>query len=273
MSNVKISALPTGTALVDTDTLPVVRSGVTTAVNTGSLVANVATAQTDISSLKTSRTADEASITTLQGQVVTLQSQAAQFPVSTPLSQSTWSWFNQGSATVTQGASLVTLLSPSATGTNIRGRLRGSYPSGTTTLIVIVKPWFQFAGTITNLGLIGITISDGTKHKIFVAANFNFATGATPPAIWVGKYSSPTSASAATVIDSINISANSNIWLKMVDDTVNQTFSYSLDGNVYVQVLQEARTTFLTPSDIGICVTCQSATQTQGGTIISWSSS
>jgi hypothetical protein len=43
LSNVKISALPTGTSLVDTDTIPVVRAGVTTGVNTGTLVSDVAT--------------------------------------------------------------------------------------------------------------------------------------------------------------------------------------------------------------------------------------
>ena len=56
MSNVKISALPTGTALVDSDTLPVVRAGVTTGVNTGTLVADVATAKTNIATLQAAPT-------------------------------------------------------------------------------------------------------------------------------------------------------------------------------------------------------------------------
>jgi hypothetical protein len=55
-----------------------------------------------------------------------------------------------------------------------------------------------------------------------------------------------------------------------VDDNTNQTFSYSLDGQQYIQVLQEARTTFLTPSDIGIVTTNQSGTQQAGGSVLSW---
>jgi hypothetical protein len=264
MSNVKISALPTGT-VGSTDAFPIVQGGVTKAATFGHTHP-----QSDVTNLTTSLSGAQSDIATLQSQVITLQSQ---LPVFTPLVQSTWTWFNQGSAVVTQGDALVTLLSPSATGTNIRGRLRGNYPSGTTTLIVVLRPWSQIAGSNTNLGVAGVTISDGTKHKIFVAANFNFNTAAPPQSIWVGRYNTATSASSATVVDSLDIASNTTVWLKMVDDGVNQTFSYSFDGQGYVQVLQESRTAFLTPSDIGICITCQSASQTQGGTFLSWSSS
>ena len=249
MSNVKISALPAGTALVDTDTLPVVRAGVTTGVNTGTLVADVATAKTNI--------------TTLQNQTVFL-------PVLTPLDQSAWTWFNQGTATVNQAGNIVTLLTPgSLAGTNLRGRLRGSYPTAPFTLIVVVRPWFQVAGAAVLLDVIGLTVTDGTKHKILVGANFNFNTAAGPSGIWVGKYASATSATSATVIDAIQIQ-NSVVYLKLVDDNTNQTFSYSLDGQQYIQVLQETRTTFLTPSDIGIVTTNQAGTQRAGGSVLSW---
>lgn len=189
-----------------------------------------------------------------------------------PLDQSGWSWFNQGSAVVTQGSDLVNLESPTATGTNIRGRLSGSYPSPTFTLIAVVRPKFQSAGHIAGLGCLGITISDGTKHKIFVVSNFNFNTADPPPAIWVGKYNSATSAVSATVIDSL-LPAGSGVpvWLKVVDNNTNQIFSFSFNGVTYTQVLSETRTTHLTPSDIGIVIANQSGSQDAGGDILSWS--
>lgn len=285
----KISALTSG-VLAPTDDIPIRRgtsnfrvgstfltdisgntaSIATNASNITTLQGQMSSAQSNITALQNNQSSDETNIATLQSDVITLQGQTGWLPAFTPLSQSTWAWFNQGSATVTQGTKLVTLLSPSTGTTSLRGRLRGSYPSPPFTLIAIVRPWHQVASNLTNLGLIGITVTDGTKHKIFAAANFNFATGAAPPAIWVGKYTSATSASSATVTDAI-WQTNSFVWLKLTDDNTNQTFSYSLDGNAYIQVLQETRTTFLTPSDIGIVITCQSASQTQGGTVVSWS--
>lgn len=238
MADVKISALPSGTSLVDTDTLPVVRAGVTTAVNTGTLV-------TDVSALKSG-------------------------PGYTALDQSAWTWKNQGSATVTQANNIVSLLSPTAAGTNLRARLKGSYPSASFTLIVAVRPWMQFAGNLTGLSAVGFVISDGTKYKFTAAASFNFTTAANPSAVWTARYNTTTSASTATVIDNIQL-ANAVVWLKLVDDlSTTQTFSYSLDGVTYVQILSETRTNFLTPTDMGVAILSQSGSQNAGGAILSW---
>jgi hypothetical protein len=188
-----------------------------------------------------------------------------------PLDQSAWTWFNQGAAIVNQQGGLVYLQAPAGVGgTNLRGRLRGSYPATPFTLTVGVRPQFQFVpGAVTNLNALGFTISDGTQHKVLVVANFNFNTANGPNAIWVGKYTSATAASAATVLDQIQLNIDVT-WLRVVDDGVNQTFYYSLDKINWIQVLQEARTTFLTPSDIGIVVTNQNGGIVAGGDIVSW---
>lgn len=188
-----------------------------------------------------------------------------------PLDQSNWTWFNQGSASVNQRGKLVNLTSPTAGGTNLRGRLRGSYPTTPFTITVVIQPYFQSAGNISGLGLLGFTVSDGTKHKILVASNFNFNTANPPPSFWVAKYASATSATSATVIDSMPSAAQTiPIWLKMTDDGTNQTFYFSFDGVNFTQILQEARTTHLTPSDIGIVMGNQSGSQTVGGNFLSW---
>ena len=184
------------------------------------------------------------------------------------LDQSAWTWFNQGSAVVNQQNGLVSLLAPSVGGTNILGRLRGSYPSTPFTLIVGLMPFFQSAGVVQNINLLGIVLSDGTKFKIFDAANFNISNGSPPSGINVGNYNTATSfnsVAANTLMELPNI-----VWLKMVDDGANLTFSFSYDKTNWVQLLQHARTTFLTPSDIGIVVTNQSGGILSGGDIVSW---
>jgi hypothetical protein len=187
------------------------------------------------------------------------------------LDQSGWTWFNQGSATVDQTPGFVALTSPVASGTNIRGRLRGSYPAGNFTLVVGVQQIAVQAGSVDSLTCIGLTISDGTKHKVFVVANFNFNTANGPSAIWVGKYASATSATSATVpYTELNLGTNP-MWLKLVDNGTNQIFSYSYDKFTWIQILSETRTTHLTPSDLGIVITNQGGTPpVQGGNIISW---
>lgn len=185
----------------------------------------------------------------------------------TPLDQAAWNWFNQGSASVVQANGLVYLITPSAGGTNIRGRLQGSYPTPPFTLTVGILPFFQEAGSISNLNILGIAISDGTKFKVLVAANFNFNTTNAPSAIWVGKYNTFSAAVSATVAV---WQLRTIVWLRVVDDGVDQFFYFSMDKVNWILLLQEARTTHLTPSDIGIVVTNQSGSFDSGGDIVSW---
>lgn len=189
----------------------------------------------------------------------------------TLLDDSGWSWFNQGSATRNTGGGMVQLLTPTAAGTQLRGRLRGSYPTPPFTLTTIIQPRFQFAAGSNGLGIFGITVTDGTKHKIFVAASFNFNTANPPDGLWVGKYNSVTAAVSATVYDSIQPAGSGvPVWLRLEDNNTNQIFSFSFDGVFFTTVLSEARTTHLTPSDLGLVLTNQSGSQEVGGNVLSW---
>jgi hypothetical protein len=188
-----------------------------------------------------------------------------------PLSQSSWTWFNQGSAVVTEGSDLVNLESPTFGSTNIRGRLQGSYPSPPFTLIVLVRPKFQVAGSASNLAALGLTVSDGTKHKVLVTSNFDVNSGNGPGAIWVGKYDTSTTFSTGTSIATLRYADSGiPIWLKLEDNNTNHILSFSLSGVTWTQVLSETRTTHLTPSNIGIVVSTQSSTSNQGGDFLSW---
>lgn len=186
------------------------------------------------------------------------------------LDQSAWTSF--GTPTVDQSLGSVTLTGPVSGGTQLRGRLRGSYPATPFTLVVGLRPLFAVSpGAVSMLAVVGLVLSDGTKFKNFVCANFDFNTAAPPPAIWVGTYNNATSAVSAPA-RATNILMQDIMWLKLVDNGTNLTYSYSLNKKTYVQLLTELRTTFLTPSDIGIVMTNQGSTPPfdQGGDIISW---
>jgi hypothetical protein len=43
-----------------------------------------------------------------------------------------------------------------------------------------------------------------------------------------------------------------DIWMKVTDDNVNRTFSYSLDGEQWVDVLTESNTSGVTPTQVGV---------------------
>ena len=190
------------------------------------------------------------------------------FPV-TPLSIAGWTGFATPTTDTTDG--VVTMTNLVSGGTQLRGYLRGSYPAQPFTLIVGVRPLFNIAGSVTNLAVIGFTVSDGTKHKICVYSNFQFNTAGGPTTFFVGKYNSPTSAVSGTDVSNLNFT-NEVVWLKLVDSGGNQTFSFSYNKKTWVQILSEARTTHLTPSDIGIVMTSQGGTPSfnQGGEIVSW---
>jgi hypothetical protein len=264
MSDIKISALPVGVATSSTP-FPAVVAGVTDQVTLAPIYTDLA------GKAATSHTHAQSDVTNLVSDLAGKVSASVLTPTLTPLDQSAWSWFNQGSATVNQASNVVFLSSPSAVGTNLRGRLSGSYPTPPFTLTVAVIPTFQVNSAGANFGVFGVTISDGTLHKILVAANFNFTTGAAPPALWVGNYNSVTSPASATVIANIN-SAGTGVlvWLRVVDNNTNQIFSYSFDGVNYVQILSESRITHLVPNNIGIVMTNQSGSQSIGGSFISW---
>src|SRR6266702_4955160 len=157
MSNVKVSALPSGGTLLDTDAIPVVRAGVTDQVNTGTLVADVGTAKTDITSLKSSRTTDEANITSLLASRTTDETnitnlQATVGPLRTALDQSGWSWLNQGGASVSQGSGIVRLNLASEGTENIRGRFTAA-PATAYTITALFLPVFMTTNGTCGVGI------------------------------------------------------------------------------------------------------------------------
>ena len=238
MSNVKISALPPGTALVDTDTIPVVRAGVTTAVNTGSLVATVASQGT--------------SITTLQNSVQTL----------TPLDQSAWAWYNQGSATVSQSGNIVGFTSDSTPAEDLHGRIVNQ-PATPYTITAFLTLGPIDPGAYNGFG---IGFSDGTKAEVISYVSAAVSEG---PKISITKQTNPTTNSARSQTARFLIAAP-GVWLRLTNDGATMTMKYSFDGVNFILGISEAVGTFLTPTKVGVFIQNFSGAFVMAGAVRSW---
>lgn len=104
----------------------------------------------------------------------------------------------------------------------------------------------------------GIVISDGTKVIQFGPGVANLGTA---PFVGVGAYvlafkhsNATTFAASASAPQTSWIGAMPK-WFRVTDNNTNLKFEYSLNGLDWSTVLDEARTTFLTPTRIGIGVT------------------
>lgn len=223
MANVKISTLPAGTALVDTDTLPVVRAGVTTAVNTGTLIATVASQGT--------------SITALQNSVQT----------HTALDQSTWTWINQGDATITQQNRCVRLVITTAgAGENFRIRKTTAPVTTPYTFTVLMGPGPMYSNSIFGFGF-----RESSTGKVCIVG-LNLAAGAGTASSIIRKMTNPTTL-ASQAIDTINANSGT-VWLRINHDGTNLTYSYSFNGLIYITLLTETKGTFFTAGPDEICI-------------------
>ena len=271
MSNVKVSALPSGGTLLDTDAIPVVRAGVTDQVNTGTLVADVSTAKTDITSLKSSRTTDEADITSLKASRTTDEAaitalQNAAGPTRTPLDQSTWGWINQGSAAVNQGGNVVQLVLGTEGSENVRGRFTAA-PATPYTITALIYP-----GPMNTSGTCGVgpAFRETGSGKIVYIAYVGNASGAGPK--WhVHRNSSPT-VNSSVVSENVFSIPSSPQWVRISDNGTLTVYSYSFDGVNFFTLVSETRGSFFTtaPDQVGIIIQNFGAGITVAGSVISW---
>lgn len=108
------------------------------------------------------------------------------------------------------------------------------------------RRWFPIA----NFVCLGLVLSDGTQ--IIAVGPGSWFGGA----IFINSETATTFAGAGATQGSIQASMASALppseyWLRVHDDRTNRVWSLSFDGLTWVDLLSEARTTFLTPTQIG----------------------
>lgn len=175
---------------------------------------------------------------------------------------SSWSWVNQGPASISTSA-LGELLNSNTTGTsgdNIIARVRSaSAPyviTGCINLVAYCPVDFVGMGLLFResgsgkLSICGYQQDGGTKYAGF---HYNSATSF-----------------ASTLLEVLTI-VNRVLWIRLTDDNVNRIMEVSPDGTNWLTINTEGRTSFLTADQVGFYVQCRNATLAGICELISWS--
>ncbi len=161
-------------------------------------------------------------------------------PAMTSPNSGSFTWFNQGTATLDTAQGGMYIYAPAVAGDNFR-ILDKAIPAAPYTVT------FGFVPNLHNVNynLAGICMRESSSGK-FVA-------------FWVGG--SVMSADKYTNVTtySVNYARNTHTtfsisWLRVRDDGTNRIFEFSMDGVHWLNFSTAPRTDFLTPDNIGPCV-------------------
>lgn len=169
-----------------------------------------------------------------------------------------FSWRNQGSASVQSRTQSVYLLAPAASGDNIKGR-EISAPS---------TPWSITVGLIPhthnqNFNSCGLYVSDGTK---LIASPVG-----TGGAFGVNKYTNVTTFSGANYAAPGTGFAITPIFVKVVDDGTNLKWYWSPNGIDFHLVTSNARLDYLASvSFVGFYANSNNSSWASACLLVSW---
>lgn len=175
----------------------------------------------------------------------------------------TYTLVNQGGATFTAQNGAIYIFGPSG-GTNLR-------------MAVIASPVVAYTATaliLATLGnnntRVGICQRDSGGGKVITWALWAQASGV--PGLEFASWNSATSFAANTGngFGSGPSSSTGQIWLRIVDDTVNRTVQWSSDGVTFLTFSSNASNQFTTTNQIGVFVNGDSAGPGAAGAWISW---
>lgn len=173
-------------------------------------------------------------------------------------------WVNQGSASVTVNANGgIHLIAPANASTSYRIRKKAAPATPYTITAAFI---FNFATVdFQQGGLLWRQSSDGKLVTMAVGFGNTFPGDVE----FVSQdYTNETSFSASNATqDAIPVGV---VWLRIADDGVTRTASYSFDGYNFVTLLSEGRTTFLTADEVGFFMNTSSAAVQAAGTLLSW---
>ena len=169
-----------------------------------------------------------------------------------------FSWMNQGSATVTTRTKSLYLLAPAISGDNIRGQQIAAPTAPWSVTACLVPQQFN-----VNYNQVGLYVSDGTKIQFFILA----ANGL----VALNDYSNPTTY-AGTQVFSANLGAPLPfLFLKIYYDGTTLYFYWSVNGVDFTLLSSVAGTSFLSSvSYVGWCADSANATYPAAVLLVSW---
>lgn len=181
------------------------------------------------------------------------------FPMTPPVDGS-YSWVNQGGASVDTTNGGIFLLAPATAGTNLRVRVKTApTPPYTITAAVLARaPGINFAG----VGLCFRQSSDGKLATLGMEHNNDWQ-------VVVHKFNSATSFNSNYT--SLNMGTlMSPVFFQISDNNTNRIVRISADGQHWQEIHSVTRTDFLTANQVGFYASADQATWDCGMTLLSW---
>lgn len=182
------------------------------------------------------------------------------FPLTDPALQS-WSWINQGGASVSSTNGGISLVSDTTT-VNVRLRvMTAPAPPYTVTVLALIM-----VGADVTVNQAGIGFRDSGSGKL---ANMNFLANGN---VEIQKWTSPTVFSANYTTSTWKASKFGvmPLWLQMSDNNTNRIFRSSTDGFNYLDIYSVGRTDFLTADQLQFNVDHEAAGELARISILSW---
>jgi hypothetical protein len=169
-------------------------------------------------------------------------------PLTAPPAMSGWTWANQGSSTLTEeNGSNRFGWAPSASGFLLRS-LTHAVPSAPYTVTMAFLAALLPGNGSTTEPHMGLILRDNTGK------NVTFHIGAfQAPYIAARKWDSDT-AFNSNVFSGMGYPFGGGplVWLRIEDDNTNRLYRISADGIDWITLFSETRTTFITPTKVGV---------------------
>jgi hypothetical protein len=175
----------------------------------------------------------------------------------------TWSWANQGGASVSTSFGGIYLTAPAGAGTNHRMYVK-STPSTPYTITAALQG--EIFGGIANNGF-GMVLRESGSGKLITIIFQGEGSG---QILYVAKWTNATTFSAAYLGGS-NWYMQPPRFFRIADNGTNRSYSVSYNGQqFYTLVSGQSRTDFLTADQIGFFANSQNATWPANALLLSW---
>lgn len=181
------------------------------------------------------------------------------FPFNDPNKYS-WSWFNQGGATMSISNGGIFLNAPASAGDNCRC-IEHALPPAPYIVTAIFQPCFPSVNFMAS----GMYLRNSSGNP-FVSLMFNDRG-------WyeTAKWNSPTSYNAGYPNNFTEPAAWSNPKIiRIIDDLTTRYFQFSTDNNAFMSIYNVSRTDFVFPDRVGFFVNSNNASNPCLSTLLSW---
>lgn len=183
---------------------------------------------------------------------------------------SSFSWVNQGAATITTnlGPTILGMPSPGGAGEDIHLR----------TISEIATPYAVDAAFIPQIDAAnntscGILFRESSTNKIiFIRILFDDTVTKSDTVISIDKFNSPTSFNSNYITISANVLRGPVIWLRMKNDGTDLYWYLSVDGITFNLIFSSSKTNFFTtgPNQVGFAVNSNTTSGAAIMTLLSW---